>query len=105
LRGSISSVKVSLIPPKVAISLPMCPAPDHGKPIVETSPAGDAEDVTHRSLRLRIRQQEILAELGVRALQGAAFQELLDETARLTAEGLQCDFCKVLQYVPSEKRL
>jgi two-component sensor histidine kinase len=83
----------------------MCPAPDHGKPVIEASPVGDAEDLTHRSLRLRIRQQEILAELGVRALQGAAFEDLLDETARLTAEGLQCDFCKVLQYVPSEKRL
>jgi len=82
----------------------MCPAPDHGKPVIEASPAGDAESMT-RSLRLRIRQQEILAELGVRALQGAAFEQLLDETARLTAEGLQCDFCKVLQYVPSEKRL
>ena len=41
-----------------------------------------------RALEDRIRQQELLAELGVRALQGATFDELLNETARLTAIGL-----------------
>src|SRR6185312_3848546 len=83
----------------------MCPAPNRGKPVVEESSRGDEEDLTHRALRQRIRQQEILAELGVRALKGATFQQLLDDTARLTAEGLQCEYCKVLQYVPSENRL
>jgi two-component sensor histidine kinase len=83
----------------------MCPAPNLGKPVVEESPRGDEEDLTHRALRQRIRQQEILAELGVGALKGATFEQLLDDTARLTAEGLQCEYCKVLQYVPSENRL
>ncbi|SRR5579885_345100 len=82
----------------------MCP-PDPGKPVVEESPSSGEEDLTHRSLRQRIRQQELLAELGVRALKGASFEELLNETARITAEGLQCEYCKVLQYVPSENRL
>jgi hypothetical protein len=45
------------------------------------------------------------AELGVLALQGAAFQELIDHTARLTAEGLNAEFCKVLEYQPRENRL
>ena len=36
------------------------------------------------SLRLRIRQQEILAELGVLSLQGTPFLELLHQTASLT---------------------
>jgi two-component sensor histidine kinase len=80
-------------------------APASQKPIVEESPMGNTETATHRNLKLRIRQQEILAELGVRAMQGASFDQLLDETARLTAEGLQCQYCKVLQYIPSEKRL
>jgi two-component sensor histidine kinase len=57
-----------------------------------------------RALRQRIRQQEILAELGVSALQGASFDELLAGTARLTAEGLRVEFCKVLEHVPSENR-
>ena len=56
-------------------------------------------------MRLRIRQQEILAELGVLALQGTPFQDLLNHTARLTAEGLRAEYSKVLEYIPSEKRL
>jgi two-component sensor histidine kinase len=52
-----------------------------------------------------VRQQEILAELGVGALQGPGFDQLLDDTARLTAEGLRTEFCKVLEYIPTENRL
>ena len=58
-----------------------------------------------RALEDRIRQQELLAELGVRALQGATFDELLNETARLTAIGLGVEFCKVLEHNPSTNRL
>jgi len=67
----------------------------HGKP---------DDDLTAEALRLRVRQQEILAELGVLALQGTPFDELLDLAARRTAEGLGAEFAKVLQYVPSEGR-
>ena len=55
-------------------------------------------------MRQRIRQQELLAELGVGALQGAGFDQLLADTARLTAEGLRTEFCKVLEYIPAENR-
>ena len=54
---------------------------------------------------MRIRQQEILAELGVLGLQGANFIGMLNHTARLTAEGLGAEFCKVLEYIPAENRL
>ncbi len=73
--------------------------------MVESKPAGDAPDLTLRALQQRIRQQEILAELGVTALQGASFDTLLTDTARLTAEGLRAEFCKVLEHIPSENRL
>jgi hypothetical protein len=62
------------------------------------------EQLTRRALRLRIRQQEILAELGVFALQGTPFLELLNQTARLTAEGMKAEFCKVLEYLPAQNR-
>ena len=75
-----------------------------GRPVVEPSPQGDEPDVTMRALRQRIRQQEILAELGVSALQGAGFEQLLSDTARLTAEGLRAEFSKVLEYLPDEGR-
>jgi two-component sensor histidine kinase len=74
-------------------------------PIVEQSPSGDAEHVSERSLRLRIRQQELLAELGVLALQGTGFLDLLNHAARLTADGLRAEYCKVLEYIPNEHRL
>jgi two-component sensor histidine kinase len=81
----------------------MCP-PDDPKPIVEAPPDGGQPDVTLRDLRQRIRQQQILAELGVTALQGASFETLLTDTVRLTAEGLLSDFCKILEYHPVENR-
>ncbi len=74
-------------------------------PVVEPSPDPAIKDVTLNSLNQRIRQQEILAELGVLALQGATIDQLLDDTARLAAEGLQVEYCKVLEYIPDENRL
>jgi two-component sensor histidine kinase len=56
-------------------------------------------------LHTRIRQQELLAELGVLALQGTAFTDLLSHTAVKTAEGLRAEYCKVLEYLPNENRL
>ena len=61
--------------------------------------------MTGRALRLRIRQQELLAELGVLALQGASFVEMLNHTARITAEGLRAEYCKVMEFRPAENRL
>jgi hypothetical protein len=78
-------------------------ATDQPKPVVEPSPA--SADPTTRALQQRIRQQEILAELGVVALQGKPFLELLNETVRLTAEGMNAEFCKVLEYIPGDNRL
>jgi len=60
--------------------------------------------VTGRALRLRIRQQELLAELGVLALQGI-FIEMINHAARMTAEGLEAEYCKVMEYIPTENRL
>jgi two-component sensor histidine kinase len=80
--------------------------PDRKEPVVEPAPDDDqAEDLTGRALRLRIRQQELLAELGVLALQGKNFFDLLDHTARIAAEGLRAPYSKVLEYIPAENRL
>jgi len=79
--------------------------PGDKSPVTEPPPQGDPPDLTQHALRQRIRQQEILADLGVKALHGLSFEELLAETVRLTAEGLRVEFCKVLEYIPSENRL
>src|SRR5216683_2650435 len=84
----------------------MAPPEDpSSSPIVEEQPSGDTIVLTLRALQQRIRQQEILAELGVSTLQGSSFDKLLADTARLTAEGLRAEFSKILEYVPSEGRL
>ena len=31
--------------------------------------------------------------------------DMLDQTARITAEGLSAEYCKVLEYIPAENRL
>jgi two-component sensor histidine kinase len=74
-------------------------------PIIESNPSGDSPETGMRALQVRIRQQELLAELGVTALKGVSFDELLNETARLTAAGLDVEFCKVLEHIPSSNRL
>jgi two-component sensor histidine kinase len=75
---------------------------DGPTPVVE---AGPHDKSSPGRLEQRIRQQEILASLGVTALHGASFEELLDSTARMAAEGLRAEFSKVLEYIPAEDRL
>src|SRR6202046_1470057 len=84
----------------------MSPSPDQKEPVVEPTPSDDHSDkVTARALRQRIRQQELLAELGVRALQRTSFTGMLNHTAGITAEGLGAEYCKVMEYLPAENRL
>ena len=73
--------------------------------MVESKATTEGADPIMHALRHRVRQQEILAELGVGALQGPGFDHLLSDTARLTAEGLRAEFCKVLEHIPAENRL
>jgi hypothetical protein len=82
------------------------PPPGSKEPVVETPPDGEVPAASDgRALRLRIRQQEILAELGVAALKGTPFAQLLDDTVRLSAEGLEAELCKALEYFPADNRL
>ena len=76
------------------------------EPVVEDPPVSAGKDeLAERSLMLRVRQQEILSELGVTALQGAPFDMLMDRAAVLAAEGMQAEFSKVMEYMPAERRL
>jgi len=84
----------------------MCPTRGQSAPIVEPTPGDDETNkLTAAALRQRIRQQELLAELGVLALQRTSFIGMLDHTARVTAEGLAADYCKVMEYITAENRL
>ena len=72
--------------------------------VIELVPRSQKKPDPEAALEIRIRQQRILAELGVTALQGANFETLLAETVRLVASGLESDFSKVMEYIPSENR-
>lgn len=76
--------------------------PDRPTPVAEEVP--DGQTAVQSDMDLRLRQQEILAELGVLALQGTPFTELLTSTAALTAKGLEAEFCKILEYRREEGR-
>ena len=79
---------------------------DDKEPVVEPSTSDNQpDDLTGRALRQRIRQQELLAELGVLALQRTSLIGMLNHTARVTSEGLGAEYCKVLEYIPAENRL
>src|SRR5882762_3000893 len=78
------------------------PSTRNAMPSVEQRPNEIESPVLSPALERRIRQQELLAELGVSALQGASFSQLLDATVRLTAEGMQAEFGKVLEHIPTE---
>jgi GAF domain-containing protein len=84
----------------------MSASSDEKEPVVEATPSDDpSNELTARALRQRIRRQELLAELGVLGLQRKSFIGMLDQTARMTAEGLDAQYCKVMEYIPAENRL
>ena len=57
----------------------MASPPDHKERVVEPLLNDDQpDDLTSRALRLRIRQQELLAELWLLALRGTKFMDMLD---------------------------
>jgi two-component sensor histidine kinase len=74
-------------------------------PIVEYKHDEPEALTSSPELQRRILQQKLLAELGVTALHGGlSFDQLLHEAARLTAEGMHAEFCKVLEYIPEKGR-
>ena len=59
-----------------------------------SSPRPDAE------LYSRLRQQEVVSELGQQALGGAGLDELMCEACEAVAETLDAEYCKVLELLP-----
>ncbi len=71
---------------------------------------GVCRDVTDRQkllreLRMRAKQQEILARIGERALTESDLQTLFDEIATTLAQILDVEFVKILELVPGDAEL
>lgn len=67
-------------------------------------------DITERrrseaTLRARVRQQEVVAALGLRALSDTDLTMLMQEAARQLAETLDSEYAKVLELLPGGKEL
>ncbi len=60
------------------------------------------EDLPPEALRLRLRQQELVAEFGRFAMQTDDFQGILDEASIVAARGLNAHLAKVLEYLPGD---
>lgn len=73
--------------------------------VVEPPVSAPALEPAARLLAARLRQQEILAELGVLSQQGVPFIDLLDRTVQFAAEGLDADFSKIMEYEPARGAL
>jgi len=56
-------------------------------------------------LKVRIRQQAVVAELGQAALANQQLPDLMDRAVTLVAEALDVDLCKVLELLPDERHL
>jgi two-component system, sensor histidine kinase and response regulator len=72
--------------------------------------SSDIRDISERKraegrLRRFARQQEVIAELGMYALEVTDLQTLLDEVSRRMCEALEVDFCKVLELQPGGETL
>lgn len=56
-------------------------------------------------LAARMMQQSAIAQLGQQALSGLNLQVLMDETVSLVAQGLQLNYCNILELLPERTML
>lgn len=68
----------------------------------EHQPAAPEQGSAAEELAYRLRQQQLTAEYASFALKTRGMQALLQEAARVCAQGLQSQLCKVMEYLPEE---
>ncbi len=61
--------------------------------------------LTEENLRTRVNQQAVVAALGQKALAGAGLSALMEEAVALVAQGLEVEYCKVLELLPEGNAL
>ncbi len=60
--------------------------------------------MTNEAIEYRLRQQSLISEFGMYALNNRDFADLANEASRLAAEGVHSRLAKVLTYLPDENR-
>src|SRR5580704_17301965 len=59
----------------------------------------------HRELRIRAKQQEVVARLGAQALTELGLQRFFDDSVKTIAETLDVELVKILELVPGDAEL
>jgi PAS domain S-box-containing protein len=77
---------------------------------VPTKLLGICRDVTdrartHRELRIRAKQQEVVARLGAQALTELGLQRFFDDCVKAVADTLDVELVKILELVPGDAEL
>src|SRR5260370_31311381 len=60
---------------------------------------------THRELRIRAKQQEVVARLGAQALTELGLQRFFDDCVKAIADTLDVELVKILELVPGDAEL
>ncbi len=69
---------------------------------------GVMRDITERKknedeIKIRIKQQAVIAELGLHALAGGELHDLMNKAAELVTKTLELEFCEILEFIPEEE--
>jgi hypothetical protein len=77
---------------------------------IDQRTAALASEITERAkaeeqIRARVRQQEIVVELGQHALAGGDLSTLMDKASALIAQTLEVEYCKILELLPDGNAL
>ncbi|MFD1586128.1 PAS domain S-box protein [Halorientalis brevis] len=80
---------------------------DDGAVIAGLAMSQDVTELRQRESELqgRVRQQQVVTQLGQRALAADDLDDLFDEAVEFVAETLDNDYCKVLELEPDSDRL
>jgi signal transduction histidine kinase len=79
--------------------------PSSTSPGKRMAPARQQRQRVQAELRARLRQQAVVVELGGLALAGVELGTLMDQAARLVAQTLEVEFCKILEPLPNHQAL
>lgn len=91
-------------PAEILVSAPLIPGSARTIIIRDLQAERRAAEA-ERDLRMRARQQEAVAALGVDALSARSFDELMEQAVNLLADALEVDCTQVLQLLPDRGEL
>lgn len=78
---------------------------DHAASAIFQAELYRQEQQANREARIRAEQQEVVTELGLKALSGIELHELMEISVDAVAKTLDVEYCKLLESLPTEEDL